>query len=108
MKKPARRVTPNNDTTQVIIKNPFLIAKLQKATRDMGWPLNKVIVFFLREGFDKPTCANKQQEGHPPEETGTGVGVTGVRRGFQNDLENTHDGKSKGIRVRAFDGCQVG
>jgi len=60
MKKPARRATPNNDTTPIVIKNPFLIAKLKKAARDMGCSLNKAIVFFLRMGFDKPTCDDKQ------------------------------------------------
>lgn len=61
MKKPVRRVVPNTDSTRVVIKNPFLIAKLKKAARDTGWSLNKVIVFFMCKGFDKPSCVDKQQ-----------------------------------------------
>ena len=74
MKKPARRVTPNTNITKVVIKNPFLVAKLEKAARDMGCTLNEIVVFFVRKGFDKPTCAKKQRAEHPPESNGCQVG----------------------------------
>ena len=59
MKKPVRRAAPSNNT-RVVIKNPFLIAKLEKAARDMGCSLSEAVIFFVREGFDKPARTSKR------------------------------------------------
>ena len=61
MKKPVQRATPESDTDPIVIKNPFLVAKLEKAAQRMGWSMNQVIVFFVSVGFDKPN-AHKQGE----------------------------------------------
>ena len=60
MKKPVRRAAPSSNNTRVVIKNPFLIAKLEKAARDMGCSLSEAVIFFVREGFDKPSRAGKR------------------------------------------------
>lgn len=61
MKKPEQHATTENDDDLIVIKNPFLVAKLEKAARDMGYPLDKVIVFFLCMGFDKPSRSHTQR-----------------------------------------------
>ena len=62
MRKPAQRVTPDIDTASVIIKNPFLVAKLEKAARCMGWSMNEIIIFFVNKGFDKPSALRQLQK----------------------------------------------
>ena len=54
MKKTEQHAPPENDADPIIIKNPFLVAKLEKAAQLMGWSISQVVVFFVREGFDKP------------------------------------------------------
>ena len=61
MRKPAQRVTPDNDTAPIVIKNPFLVAKLEKAARRMGWSMNEAIIFFVHKGFDKPFAFHRFQ-----------------------------------------------
>jgi len=67
MKKPARRATPESDADPIVIKNPFLVAKLEKAAQRMGCSMNQAVVFFVNEGFDKPSQGSQATDGNRAE-----------------------------------------
>ena len=55
MKKPAISARRNDKSAAIIIKNPFLAARLEKLSKRQGMTVDELVVFFVRLGFDKPS-----------------------------------------------------
>ena len=54
MKKPEICARNKNKSATIIIKNPFLTARLEKLSKRRGITVDELVVFFVQLGFDKP------------------------------------------------------